>query len=62
MTEFVNGVRSRAGGLFRVAAVFWVVVALAREPGMKYMVLTTRHHDGYCLFDSEPRASDPLYR
>lgn len=26
---------------------------LAREAGMKYMVLTTRHHDGYCLFDTK---------
>jgi alpha-L-fucosidase len=30
--------------------------AVAREAGMKYMVLTTRHHDGFCLFDSQ--ASD----
>ena len=28
-------------------------VALAQEAGMKYMVLTTRHHDGYCLFDTK---------
>jgi len=28
-------------------------VALAQEAGMKYMVLTTRHHDGFSLFDSE---------
>jgi alpha-L-fucosidase len=27
-------------------------VALAREAGMRYMVLTTRHHDGFSLFDS----------
>ncbi len=28
-------------------------VALAREAGMKYVILTTRHHDGYCLYDSK---------
>lgn len=27
--------------------------AVARDAGMKYMVLTTRHHDGFCLFDSQ---------
>ena len=26
---------------------------LADDAGMKYMVLTTRHHDGYALFDSK---------
>lgn len=31
-------------------------VALAKEAGMKYMVITTRHHDGFCLYDS--RVSD----
>jgi len=25
--------------------------ALAKEGGMKYMVLTSRHHDGFALFD-----------
>ncbi len=26
---------------------------LAAEAGMKYAVITTKHHDGYCLYDSE---------
>ncbi len=28
-------------------------VKLAKEAGMKYMVLTTKHHDGYCLFNTK---------
>lgn len=28
-------------------------VKLASDAGMKYIVLTTRHHDGFCLFDSK---------
>ncbi len=26
---------------------------LARQAGMKYFVITTKHHDGFCLWDSE---------
>jgi alpha-L-fucosidase len=29
------------------------LAALARRAGMNYMVLTTRHHDGFCLFDTQ---------
>jgi alpha-L-fucosidase len=28
-------------------------VALAQTAGMRYMVLTSRHHDGFSLFDSK---------
>jgi len=28
-------------------------VNLAKEAGAKYIVFTTRHHDGFCLFDSQ---------
>ena len=38
----------------------WMVIArgertqaaVAKAAGMKYMVLTTRHHDGFALWDS----------
>src|SRR3990170_8994232 len=26
---------------------------LARQAGMRYMVMTTKHHEGFCLFDSK---------
>ena len=26
---------------------------LAKDSGMKYMVMTTKHHEGYCLWDTE---------
>jgi len=29
----------------------WVEVA--KDAGMRYLVITTRHHDGFCLFDSQ---------
>ena len=28
-------------------------VTMAREAGMKYIVITSKHHDGFCLFDSK---------
>lgn len=29
------------------------IVSLAKEAGMKYIVVTTKHHDGFCMFDTK---------
>jgi len=29
------------------------LVGLAKRTGMKYLVITTKHHDGFCMFDSK---------
>lgn len=34
------------------------LASLAKQAGMKYMVMTTRHHDGFCLFDSKASIGD----
>lgn len=28
-------------------------VALAKRAGQRYLVITTKHHDGFCMFDSK---------
>lgn len=29
------------------------IVSLAKKAGMKYLVITTKHHEGFCLWDSQ---------
>ncbi len=29
------------------------IVALAKKAGMKYIVITTKHHDGFCMYDTD---------
>lgn len=29
------------------------IVAAAKNAGMKYLVITTKHHDGFCMYDSK---------
>ena len=36
--------------------------ALAKAAGMGYMVLTTKHHDGFCLFDSRFTSYNAVHR
>ncbi|MFZ1014599.1 MAG: alpha-L-fucosidase [Terracidiphilus sp.] len=33
------------------------IVALAKAAGMKYIVITSKHHDGFAMFDSK---ADPF--
>jgi len=35
-------------------------VGLAKEAGMKYIVITSKHHDGFCLFDSKETDFDVM--
>ena len=35
-------------------------VRIAKDAGMKYIVLTSKHHDGFCLWDSEVSTYDVM--
>jgi alpha-L-fucosidase len=36
--------------------------ALAKQSGMKYMVMTTKHHEGFCLWDTQQTAYNAVKR
>ncbi len=36
------------------------IVALAKQAGMKYLVITSKHHDGFALFDSKVSEYDVI--
>lgn len=36
------------------------IAALAKRAGMKYLVITTKHHDGFALYDSEVSGFDVM--
>ena len=35
-------------------------VRMAKDAGMKYIVITSKHHDGFCLFDSKETEFDVM--
>ena len=35
-------------------------VRMAKNAGMKYIVITSKHHDGFCLFDSKETDFDVM--
>ena len=35
-------------------------VRMAKDAGMKYITITTKHHDGFCLFDSKQTDFDVI--
>ena len=36
-------------------------VDIAKEAGMKYIVITSKHHDGFCIFDSKSTDYDVMH-
>ena len=49
-----------AGSSSALMARAWA--AAARGAGMRYVVFTTKHHDGFCMFDTKQtdyRVTDP---